>query len=106
MVDDGQTALDLMTQVRNLKTCGFHCTTSSHFQEAVVTCQDRLRTKMRRIEMKGGLAEFFKKGQAVMIDKPRFKGMIGEIEKVNSKKCKVWIDDSTWNVPHSMLIHA
>jgi|TARA_R110001583_G_scaffold98788_1_gene243828 transcription antitermination factor NusG len=58
------------------------------------------------IEMKGGLAEFFKKGQAVMIDKPRFKGMIGEIEKVNSKKCKVWIDDSTWNVPHSMLIHA
>ena len=58
------------------------------------------------IEMKGGLAEFFKKGQAVMIDKPRFKGMIGEIEKVNSKKCKVWIDDNTWNVPHSMLIHA
>ena len=53
-VDDGQTALDLMTQVRNLKTCGFHCTTSSHFQEAAVTCQDRLRTKMRRIEMKGG----------------------------------------------------
>ena len=58
------------------------------------------------IEMKGGLAAFFKKGQSVMIDKPRFKGMIGEIEKVNSKKCKVWIDDTTWNVPHSMLIHA
>ena len=58
------------------------------------------------IEMKGGLAEFFKVGQSVMIDKPRFKGMIGEIEKVNSKKCKVWIDDTTWNVPHSMLIHA
>ena len=58
------------------------------------------------IEMKGGLAEFFKVGQSVMIDKPRFKGMIGEIEKVNSKKCKVWIDDTTWNVPHSMLIDA
>jgi|TARA_R110002074_G_scaffold362783_1_gene535920 transcription antitermination factor NusG len=58
------------------------------------------------IEMKGGLSQVFKKGQSVTIDKPRFRGMIGEIQKVNSKKCKVWIDDTTWNVPHSMLIHA
>ena len=58
------------------------------------------------IEMKGGLSQVFKKGQSVTIDKPRFRGMIGEIQKVNQKKCKVWIDGSTWNVPHSMLIAA
>ena len=58
------------------------------------------------IEMKGGLGRVFQVGQSVTIDKSRFFGMTGTIKKVNQKKCKVWIDGSTWNVPHSMLIAA
>jgi transcription antitermination factor NusG len=58
------------------------------------------------IDLKGGLGRAFQVGQSVTIDKSRFFGMTGKIEKVNQKKCKVWIDGSTWNVPHSMLIAA
>jgi len=55
------------------------------------------------ISLKGGLGRVFKVGQKCHIDSPKLHGCMGEITKVNTKKCKVLIEGSTWNVPHSMI---
>jgi len=46
----------------------------------------------------------FRVGMKVGVDHKKVMGMVGEIIKVNNKKCKVNFDGQTFVVPKSMII--
>ena len=46
----------------------------------------------------------FRVGMNVEVDHKKVRGLIGEIIKVNNKKCKVSFDGQTFSVPKSMII--
>ena len=70
---------------------------------SIYELNDLVRQCKQMIDLKGGLAKTFKIGDQVTCGHPKVSGIVGTIEKVNTKKCKIDFNGEIYNVPMSMI---
>ena len=78
-----------MNKLENLHTLSIHELNEIHLQ-----VQQMIESKQPGLQV----------GMKVEVDHKKVRGLIGEIIKVNNKKCKVSFDGQTFSVPKSMII--